>query len=128
MFRRGGEYAGECDEAVVGNMNRGASATIRAGELWHRCHMSKIRNISGDSVRRYRDKLGLSQPKLALKCQLLGWDASRDTIASIEDGTRIVKDVEVAILAKVLGVTVNQLIPERWDEKLIPGPNEDVSL
>ena len=79
-------------------------------------------------MRRYRDKLGLSQPKLALKCQLLGWDASRDTIASIEDGTRIVKDVEVAILAKVLGVTVNQLIPERWDEKLIPGPNEDVSL
>lgn len=82
--------------------------------------MAKIRNISGTAVRRYRDKRELSQPQLALKCQLLGWDASRDTIAAIEDGTRIVKDIEAAILAKVLGVAVGQLIPETWDEKAIP--------
>lgn len=85
--------------------------------------MSKLRNISGKAVRRHRDKLSLSQPKLALKCQLLGWDASRDTIAAIEDGSRVVKDVEAAILAKVLGVSVADLIPSRWDPAILQQPD-----
>ncbi len=89
--------------------------------------MSKLRNISGIAIRRYRDQLGYSQPQLALKCQLLGWDASRDTIASIEDGSRVVKDVEIAILAKILGVSVSELIPRKWDAGILNSPSQGES-
>jgi transcriptional regulator with XRE-family HTH domain len=80
--------------------------------------MSKLRNVSGAAVRRYRDKKGLSQTGLALKCQLIGWDASRDVIAAIEDGSRVVKDLELVILAKVLGVPTGDFLPKRVNDDL----------
>lgn len=67
-------------------------------------------NISGDMVRRIRSRLGLSQPELAVRCQLAGWDIERDTIAKIEGGTRVVRDTELVRLAYVLGVTANDLV------------------
>ena len=63
-------------------------------------------------VRRIRTDLGLSQPKFAEKCQLAGWDVSRDIIARIECQTRWVGDFELATLAKVLGVPVTDLLPK----------------
>jgi hypothetical protein len=38
---------------------------------------------------------GLSQPALAAKCQLLGWDVGRDTIAKIGGQTHWVGDAEL---------------------------------
>jgi transcriptional regulator with XRE-family HTH domain len=67
-------------------------------------------NMSGAMVRRLRVKLGLSQPQLAVKCQLAGWDVERDTIAKIEGGTRLVRDIELVRLAAILGVTPNDLV------------------
>jgi transcriptional regulator with XRE-family HTH domain len=66
--------------------------------------------MSGAMVRRLRVKLGLSQPQLAVKCQLAGWDVERDTIAKIEGGTRLVRDIELVRLAAILGVTPNDLV------------------
>jgi len=75
-------------------------------------HTGKKRlNVCGPQVSRFRAQLGWSQPELAAKCQLAGWDVSRDIIARIEGQIRWVGDFEVAILAKVLKVPLEKLYP-----------------
>lgn len=70
------------------------------------------RNVIGPQLRKVRYQSGLSQPALAAKCQLLGWDIGRDTIAKIEGQTRWVGDVELACLARSLRVPLDRLYPE----------------
>jgi hypothetical protein len=48
---------------------------------------------------------------LAAKCQRIGWDIGRDTVAKIEGGTRCITDIELLKLAKALGIPVAQLLP-----------------
>lgn len=71
----------------------------------------KALNVSGPQIRRIRNAYCWSQPELAAKCQLAGWDVSRDIIARIECRTRWVGDFELAMLARVLGVSVQELLP-----------------
>ena len=73
---------------------------------------SSGKNLSGKSVRKFRDQMGLSQEELAAKCQMAGWDIGRGVIAKIETGTRCVADIELVKLAKILGVKVQDLVPE----------------
>ena len=70
------------------------------------------RNIVGPQVRQLRYRDGLSQPELAAKCQRLGWDIGRDTIAKIEGRNRWVGDEELVHLARSLGVALEKLFPE----------------
>ena len=55
---------------------------------------------------------GLSQPALAAKCQWMGWDIGRDTIARIEGQTRWVGDAKLVHLAHGLSVTLERLYAE----------------
>ena len=66
--------------------------------------MEHPRNIVGPQVRRVRVQIGLSQQELAGKCQLIGWDVGRETIAKIEGRTRWVADFELLNLSKALEV------------------------
>jgi transcriptional regulator with XRE-family HTH domain len=59
-----------------------------------------------------RNELGLSQAELATKCQLIGWDVSRDIIARIEGRVRWIGDFELAALARVLEVPIAELYPQ----------------
>ncbi len=68
-------------------------------------------NVCGPQVGRIRNQLGWSQPQLALKCQLFGWDVSRDIIARIEGQVRCVEDTELATLARVMDVRLEELYP-----------------
>jgi transcriptional regulator with XRE-family HTH domain len=68
-------------------------------------------NVVGPQVRRIRYQQGLTQPGLMRKCQLLGWDVSRESIAKIESQIRRVSDLEVLKLAKVLRVHFSVLFP-----------------
>lgn len=68
-------------------------------------------NVCGPLVRRGRVAKKWSQATLAAKCQLDGWDASRDIIARLELRNREVRDHELACLARVLGVSLLDLIP-----------------
>ena len=70
------------------------------------------RNIVGPQVRQLRYRGELSQPELAAKCQRLGWDIGRDTIAKIEGRSRWVGDEELVHLARSLGVALEKLFPE----------------
>jgi transcriptional regulator with XRE-family HTH domain len=77
------------------------------------------KNICGPQIARFRNQMGLSQPQLAAKCQLAGWDVSRDIIARIEGGVRWVGDSELAMLAQALNCPLVDLYPEKVRRKLL---------
>lgn len=66
----------------------------------------------GVRVRKLRMEAGLSQDALSAKCQAAGWDVSRGTFAKIEAGLRRVNDAEVVTLAKVMKLTVSDLLDD----------------
>lgn len=71
------------------------------------------RNISGPQIRRLRSQQGLTQQAFAEKCQRMGWDLSRDTLAKVESQMRWLADFELAFLAEALAVPLDLLLPER---------------
>jgi len=73
--------------------------------------MKHRKNIVGPNVRRLRNNQDISQEKLAAKCQLIGWDISREGIAKIESQVRGVSDIELLKLAKALSVHFSVLFP-----------------
>lgn len=68
---------------------------------------------SQSSAPRLRYALGLPQSDLATRCQLQGWDITRDVVAGIELQRRWVADFAVVFLARHLEVPVDALWPER---------------
>jgi transcriptional regulator with XRE-family HTH domain len=69
-------------------------------------------------VRKLRVKKRWTQAQLALKLQLLGWDTSRESITSLENQKRRVVDLELFILARVLGAKLESLFPKGIGGKL----------
>src|SRR5262245_30761093 len=45
--------------------------------------MTKPRNIAGPEIRRIRSQKRMTQPDLVAKCNLAGWNISRETLAKI---------------------------------------------
>ena len=72
----------------------------------------KSKNIIGAKVHYFRKRDKLSQRALAEKLQLMGIDCSDLTILRIESGKRFVPDYEVKALAKVFGVSYQDLLDE----------------
>jgi transcriptional regulator with XRE-family HTH domain len=70
------------------------------------------KNLIGPAVRKLRFERKLSQAQLAARCQLHGWNASRDIIAAIEGQIRYVTDMEILRLAKALKVPFPALFPQ----------------
>ena len=69
-------------------------------------------NVTGKQVSRLRNQLGLSQDQLSAKCQRVGLDISRGTLAKMEAGVRCISDQEALLLAQALGVGVADLFPK----------------
>ena len=61
-------------------------------------------NVIGPQVRKIRLCKGWTQNQLALKLQLFGWDTSRESVTRLEGQSRRVPDLELFVLAKILGV------------------------
>ena len=70
--------------------------------------------IGGKRVRDFRTRLPerTSQRKLADMLQMAGLDIDKNAIQKIESGKRFVTDVELRALAKVLGVSYQELLGE----------------
>ena len=68
------------------------------------------KNVIGKKVRALRKQLKLTQKALAEKLQLEGYEFESLTILRIENGTRFVPDYEVKALAKVFGVSYENLL------------------
>jgi transcriptional regulator with XRE-family HTH domain len=66
-------------------------------------------NLIGSKVNLLRKNKKLTQEDLVAKCNLLGWNISRGTLAKIESKCRCISDAEVYLLAQALQVGVNQL-------------------
>lgn len=79
--------------------------------------MAKPQNIVGGQVRKLRYQQGLTQETLAARCNILGWDLSRATLAKIEAKIRCVTDLELEILAKALKVEIRALYPARTSQR-----------
>ncbi len=79
--------------------------------------MPSPKNIVGPTVRRLRNEAELSQPQLAAKCGVIGWDLSREILAQIESQFRYVTDWELVVLARALNVEMTELIPIKFRKK-----------
>ena len=65
------------------------------------------KNLCGNRVARAR--LNITQTDLAARLQVAGITMERDSVSRIEIGTRFVTDYELAVLAKILGVSMEWL-------------------
>lgn len=81
----------------------------RAGSKGRRSGLPQ--NLVGPQVRRLRAQQRLTQPALAAKCQIAGYDLSRESLAKIEARLRSVTDAEVVLLASALRVPYTVLYP-----------------
>jgi DNA-binding XRE family transcriptional regulator len=75
-------------------------------------------NVVGPQVRRFREQQGWTQGQLAVKLQLFGWDTSRVSVTKLENQERRVPDLELFVLAKVLGITTDDLFPRNLRGKI----------
>ena len=67
------------------------------------------KNLCGNRVKEARDRLNITQTDLAARLQVAGITMERDSVSRIEIGTRFVTDYELAVLAKILGVSMEWL-------------------
>lgn len=74
-------------------------------------------NLVGAQVRRLRYQQGLTQPDLVRRCQLLGWDLSRESLAKIESGLRGVSDYELIGLSLALQIPYHFFLPPKKELK-----------
>jgi transcriptional regulator with XRE-family HTH domain len=71
--------------------------------------MRRFRNAVGPQIRKLRTQRNLSQEALASKLQLAGLDLDRITVAKIEMQIRSVFDFELAVIADVFEVPMDEL-------------------
>ena len=70
------------------------------------------KNICGANVERIRKSMGMKQTTLVSKMQLLGVDINPSSLSKLEGQTRIATDMELKAIARILGVTMEELVRE----------------
>lgn len=74
-------------------------------------------NVIGPQVRELRAQKGWTQDRFAVKLQLAGWDVSRNAVTTLENQQRRVPDLELLVIARVLGVKLDDLFPRNLRAK-----------
>lgn len=69
-------------------------------------------NVIGPVIRKYREDLGLSQLDLSAKLTLIGIDIPKNSVQRLENGNRIIKEYELAAIAKILNVSTDELLKD----------------
>ena len=67
-------------------------------------------NLCGRNVARLRTVMGISQRQLADLLQLEGLEVDKNAIQRLEAGKRFVTDIELVQLARVLKVSLSELL------------------
>ena len=67
------------------------------------------KNLCGNRVKEARARLNITQTDLAARLQVAGITLDLDSVRIIKIGTRFVTDYELAVLAKILGVSMEWL-------------------
>lgn len=70
-----------------------------------------MKNLVGPRIRqlRLRDTPRVTQAELAARLQVIGVDLDRSAVSRIEQGTRLITDLEITAICEALGVTVQDL-------------------
>ena len=69
-------------------------------------------NLCGRRIAEIRKEKKLSQRKLAIKMQLLGFDVDHYFIRRVENGERFVTDIDLVIFSRALEVSIADLLHE----------------
>lgn len=69
-----------------------------------------LNNVCGKVISHMRHEMRISQRELADRMQLVGIDLDKNAIQRIECGKRFVTDIEIIAFAKVLGVSLEDLL------------------
>ena len=69
-----------------------------------------MNNLCGGQIAQRRKQRGISQRALADQLQLLGLDLDKNAIQRIEAGKRFVTDIELAVMARLFGCSVDALL------------------
>lgn len=69
-------------------------------------------NLCGRRIAEIRKEKKISQRKLAIKMQLLGFDVDHYFIRRVENGERFVTDIDLIIFSRALGVSITELLQE----------------
>lgn len=75
------------------------------------------KNICGANIERIRKQLGMKQTTLVSKMQLLGVDINPSSLSKLEGQVRIATDIEVKAIARILGVSMEDLVQTQLDEE-----------
>lgn len=67
-------------------------------------------NLCGERIAQIRRSKKLSQRKLALKMQLLGYDVDNYFIRRVENGERFVTDIDLKIFCEALEVPITDIL------------------
>ena len=73
-------------------------------------------NIAGIKVAELRKNLRISQRELADRLAVIGLDIDKNAVQRVESGQRFITDIEVISLAKVFGITVEELLESNHAE------------
>ena len=74
------------------------------------------KNVICKNLRRFRKMRGLTQDQLAARMQVMNVNLTQELISRIERNTRIVTDYELACFCRALGVTLEEMPPEFYEE------------
>ena len=67
------------------------------------------KNWAGKRIAELRKERGMSQNDLAIKLQNCGVDIDKNAVQLLEHGHRYVRDMELYVIAKVFGVSMEDL-------------------
>ena len=67
-------------------------------------------NIAGIKVAELRKNLRISQRELSDRLNVIGLDIDKNAVQRMESGQRFITDIELEYLAKVFGVTIEELL------------------
>lgn len=67
-------------------------------------------NLCGQRIAEVRKSKKLSQRKLAVRMQLLGFDVDHYFIRRVENGERFVTDIDLVIFCRALEVPLEELL------------------
>ena len=70
------------------------------------------KNICGANIERIRKAMGMKQATLVGKMQLMGVDINPSSLSKLEGQTRSATDIEIKVIATILGVSMEDLLKE----------------
>lgn len=70
------------------------------------------KNRVGKRIAELRKERGMSQNDLAIKLQNCGVDIDKNAVQLLEHGHRYVRDMELYVIAKMLGVSMEDLFAD----------------